>query len=545
MKSKGKFARFAAAILSGLLTLACVFSASGCSVKYYHTVALYDNGALLTNPGMGWNFCYYSNQINSYGALLENGDYLDDFPCDIVYFRFGWNFIQPDEQFYNVVLKPMGYTVPDDYKFDGSSFWWELIDNVAEGWTQRGKRLAIRITANDGWGQCTPLWVKDKGSAGHSYDPMTEESYNMLENRYNEYLEDGMSPDEAHRQACLKVYNSFCEEGRIWYGTEENAIACDGRETWCPDYGDPIFLEYYEKMLVAIRDRYGEDLEFIEIGSVGTWGEGHNGRADPDVGEFIDYDAKDKAIDMFHNVFGDDYLVLTNDDLVKNESALAQKCYDYGFGCTDDSFLVAQRETGTDSYPGDFLDNFYYEGLVTAIESAPEQQPQNDLLLRSVWKNHASYLRLILDPYVMKDNAFVKDLTIQAGYRINITQARLSDMNAGKPFSVELTVRNTGAAPCYVGGYLSIKVLDGTNTVVAQGTSDWNLSQLETAESYEDALAAEGQKVTVSVDMPKGLDADRYSVCVSVVNDAGEDYIKLPLDDGYEMVYRIATFDLT
>ena len=70
-----------------MLMLACLLlsgcAGGGADMK----ITLKDNGALITNKGMGWNFCYYSNQIYDFGAQLKPNDYLDDFPCDIVYFR--------------------------------------------------------------------------------------------------------------------------------------------------------------------------------------------------------------------------------------------------------------------------------------------------------------------------------------------------------------------------------------------------------------------------------------------------------------------------
>ena len=554
------------------VALACFVatgSGAACAKKteYAHEITLVDSGELITNPQMGWNFCYYSNQINSYGALLKDNDYLNDFPCETVYFRFGWNFIQPDELFYSVVLKPLGVTLPNDYTFDENSFYWGFIDDVADKWVEQGKKLAFRITANDGWGQCTPLWVRDKnGANGLEYDPIIsdESDFGKMKNRYLAQTDSDGNPvytdDEAEILARERMWSSFCDEGTVWYGNAEDAktlsakstvgysediekFSSQARMTWCPDYGDDAFLAAYKKMMIALRDRYGENIEFVEIGSLGTWGEGHNRRA-TETGKFINSESRMKATELLHEVFGNEYLVLMNDDIAEKDDAVFQKSLEYGFGCTDDSFLVTQRDSGADkdNYVGRFLDNYYYNGKITAIEPAPEQEPQNDLLLRALWRNHASYMRLITDPYSLKDNVWTDTITRQLGYRINFTSAAFGNFIPGKTFKVKLAVKNVGAAPCYVGGKPMIIILDADMEKVASGTSDFDVSSLPVADDYEEALAAQSEECFVEVSLPDNLAAGKYYVCVAVADENGEPCLNLPLQDGYDKIYRLATF---
>ena len=70
--------------LAILLALVFCFSLVSCSKKDYTTVTLEDNGALITNPNMGWNFAYYSNTFTEFNQYLGNNDYLDEFPCDVL-----------------------------------------------------------------------------------------------------------------------------------------------------------------------------------------------------------------------------------------------------------------------------------------------------------------------------------------------------------------------------------------------------------------------------------------------------------------------------
>lgn len=42
-----------------------------------------------------------------------------------------------------------------------------------------------------------------------------------------------------------------------------------------PDYNNPIFLDYHEKLIKALGARYGRspDIDHVDIGSIGCWGE--------------------------------------------------------------------------------------------------------------------------------------------------------------------------------------------------------------------------------------------------------------------------------
>ena len=48
---------------------------------------------------------------------------------------------------------------------------------------------------------------------------------------------------------------------------------------WKPDYGAPIFPEKLENMLCALGKKYNGNkfVEFVDIGTFGTWGAGHTG----------------------------------------------------------------------------------------------------------------------------------------------------------------------------------------------------------------------------------------------------------------------------
>src|ERR1700677_143251 len=62
-----------------------------------------DHGQALLNPGMGFNFPYFTdNQDANYGGSRPIDDTLDWFPgVNAVYFRVGWAHLEPQEGVFN------------------------------------------------------------------------------------------------------------------------------------------------------------------------------------------------------------------------------------------------------------------------------------------------------------------------------------------------------------------------------------------------------------------------------------------------------------
>ncbi|MCX6631772.1 MAG: beta-galactosidase, partial [Candidatus Solibacter sp.] len=105
-----------------------------------------DTGAALVNPGMGWQFHHYDNNIRNYGLNLEPSDTVDEFPgVSSVYLRLAWSFIEPQEGKFN----------------------WSIVDTPAARWIAKGKQVAFRFTCSEGTPYATPEWVRKAGAKGY------------------------------------------------------------------------------------------------------------------------------------------------------------------------------------------------------------------------------------------------------------------------------------------------------------------------------------------------------------------------------------------
>ncbi|MDB4332642.1 MAG: beta-galactosidase [Akkermansiaceae bacterium] len=118
---------------------------------------------------------------------------------------------------------PWTFIEPEEGKYN-----WAILDTPAQRWISKGKRIALRITTSENWMDFpTPEWVKKAGAKGTYYE-----------------------------------YN----KGRV-----------KKSGNWDPFFDDPVYLEKLDTFMAALAARYdgNPNVEFIDVGTYGMWGEGH------------------------------------------------------------------------------------------------------------------------------------------------------------------------------------------------------------------------------------------------------------------------------
>jgi len=82
-----------------------------------------------------------------------------------------------------------------------------------------------------------------------------------------------------------------------------------------PDYGDPVFLHYLEKFLAAMGEKYNGDprIECVDIGTYGTWGEGHTVEGDERI---YPIEVVKKHIDLHCRYFPDTFVICNDDHII-------------------------------------------------------------------------------------------------------------------------------------------------------------------------------------------------------------------------------------
>ncbi len=175
------------------------------------------------------------------------------FPCSVVYIRFNWADAEPEEGRYN----------------------WKLIDEVIAAWKPRAAAVSLRVmtcNAHSSGYYASPKWLFDAGCKG------------------SEYLVGGDDPTSGGQRI-----------PRIE-----------------PDYADPIYLEKHGAFLRQLGARYDghPEVEFLDIGSYGVWGEWHTKHPAP-VG------VRKQIVDLYLGAFHKTPLVFMSDDAEVLNYALA------------------------------------------------------------------------------------------------------------------------------------------------------------------------------------------------------------------------------
>jgi len=459
-----------------------------------------DNGQGLINPKMGWTIHYYDNHPQNYGANLEPSDIMEDFPgLSTVYLRIPWSLIEPEE----------------------GKFQWEILDTPAQRWIEKGRKVAFRITASEPimrW--AAPEWVANAGAKGNEWG-------------------------KGKMLSCW---------GESW----ESKVSL-----WEPVYDDPIFLEKVENFIKAMAERYdgNSNVSFIDIGHMGTWGEGHTV-----LSTQIEYsdEVLKKHIDLYCNHFKQTQLCISDDYAGHNERGetfpITDYAYSKGVTIRDDSIIIWHKPNHW--YHAEMAQLFWPEYPVILEtdhygDGRRKGTWKKDLLMQSVEDYHASYMSIHWWPKeFLAENADIIDrINLRLGYRLqlnSITYPR--KVQLGQAFEITQAWVNAGVAPCYPGGYPCITLKDEKGGIVSVLTDKkLNMRNLEVAPPHEAVAKKISTLFTIAnaYDDTAGLffrvaKPGKYDVYVSVGQEDGTPVFELPYsgNDGHKR-YKVGTIYVT
>jgi hypothetical protein len=323
------------------------------------------------------------------------------------------------------------YLEPQEGKYD-----WAVIDRIIDKWVGHGLGIAFRIsckeTSTDRIEQqfATPRWVMQAGAKG-----------------------------------------DFYRSGR--------RVGPDG--PWEPVFDDPIFLEKLENFLRAFAARYDGKpwLRYVDVGSIGDWGEGHlHSGSRLEYG----YEPRKQHIDLHLKYFKNTQLVVSDDFVYAIEGLDdRERMHRYivaeGLTYRDDSILVnyyigAYPESFTVRSPELFADvwrdrptvlelehyrsvrrlgNWTGEaGSLMAEHGGGRKGP--DFFRGALALLHATYIGYhgLADVWLAENPELTVELLNRCGYWFFLHSATVPEsVRPGRPCTVHLAWENRGVAPPY------------------------------------------------------------------------------------------------
>ena len=408
---------------------------------------------------------------------------------------------------------PWAYLEPEEGKYN-----WAILDTPAQRWIAKGKRIALRLTCSENWMKyATPEWVKDAGAKGTFY-----------------------------------VYG----KGRVEQGG-----------SWDPFYDDPVFLEKLDTFLAACAKRYdgNPNVDFIDVGTFGLWGEGHthaSSRQDS-------FDIQKLHIDLHLKHFKKTLLCISDDYAGHNKPGKRFPITDYalskGVTIRDDSIMVQppprswyHAEMAQAFWPKlpVILETEHFGGSVSRGGWDP------GLFLKSVEDYHASFMSIHWWPreFLEANRETIDKINLRLGYRLQPVEVtwprtvqaassfdsytRYGDVTkhggVTKRFKVQWGWTNKGVAPCYPGGYPALTLKDEGGGIVSVLTDETlNMRDLEVGPPGEAPVTKHESEFILGLYAPT-TKPGTYGLYVSVGTRDGTPTIALPLkDDDGQRRYRL------
>ena len=297
------------------------------------------------------------------------------------------------------------------------------------------------------------------------------------------FIKSDFPPQEEYDWTPPFVYEMGAKKIQIdLRGTEYHAYA--------PVWDDPIYLHAAKEFAKALAEKYDGDprIEYIDVRTFGEWGEWHTSHM---LGSVMPADSVLKdMLDYYASVFKKTQLVLPSN----------------GFGDVYTHALelgITKRDDGFIGIPGrpDTLLRAYNANLPTIAENIAGYRTMltyDDLIpggsqkwtaerwVNAITTAHLTYYVLDQDNdcgyYFYKDNKALADsMSKVIGYNFTVTQAELLTVatptaeNSTDSAAVNvatntlnITIKNTGVAPCFFDVYLVAEFVDSTGAAIAQ-----------------------------------------------------------------------------
>ena len=260
-------------------------------------------------------------------------------------------------------------------------------------------------------------------------------------------------------------------------GMDGNAYHIAYGRGYSPNYENPIVIDAHAKAIAALGRRYSKDpsIAFIEIGSIGHWGEWH---VHEDIGEMPPQDVRDKYVEPYIEAFPNTKLLMRRPFTIAaasgmglfNDTAGAMEPTQEWLSWIEQGADATLLDKGYDlvSMPDAWRQSPIGGELATSMEDwallGPLLTQTIDLFKRShtSWIGPGSFSDVPREGELQDGlNQVLKTI----GYRLRVDSCTVEEVSDGA-LRLILVWKNDGAAPFYFDWQpaLSFEGADGTRT---------------------------------------------------------------------------------
>lgn len=383
-------------------------------------------------------------------------------------------------------------------------------------------------------------WEPEEGK----FDVQTFETKNHIE----EYRKQGRQAvfrfymdypsEESHMDIPQWLYRKIKQDG-TWYNTSYG-------KGFSPNYSNEMLISYHKKAIEALAEKYGNDdfFVYIELGSIGHWGEWHVNHEEG-VKRLPNYETRKKYIEPYVENFKSSKLLMRYS---------VPESVDYNCGLYND--MLGDKTVTKywlDGMKGEEIwEQTESEKLANNIETwkvAPiggefASSHSNsyflkehlDITLLLLEQSHQSFIgpKIILDEENNKEYSKAMNQILKIiGYRLYAKEVVIKQTEQEK-LEVSVDVTNSGIAPIYQQTQLALSVYDMNGQLITKSIdSDFDATTI---------LPKEVKKANVTIET-SALQEKNYYLCMSFEDkETGEPIIELPMEKYQNKIYKIAQF---
>jgi hypothetical protein len=293
-----------------------------------------------------------------------------------------------------------------------------------------------------------------------------------------------------------------------------------------PDYNNPTFLQYHENLIKAFGDRYAgsQDIDHVDIGSVGCWGEWNMAccqGVDAQCRQYFPVEENQiKITDWYLQYFSGTPLVVLHGGQLKyavsRGAGWRGDCFgDYGYFSSTWNHM---EHTYTPALQDPVIERAWKNAPVQfevcgVVHDWYEKGFDIDLILEKGLEWHASVLNAKSSPIPTEWRPRVDAFLTKIGYRFVLRQmTHTTEAQSGQKLSLGSRWENIGVAPIYHDWPLAYRLRSAEDHVVVRWTSAAHLRRWLPGVQHE---------VEDAVILPEDVPEGSYVLDVAILDQRG------------------------
>lgn len=293
-----------------------------------------------------------------------------------------------------------------------------------------------------------------------------------------------------------------------------------------PDYNNPTFLMYHERLIKAFGERYAgsPDIDHVDIGSVGCWGEWNMACCQGVEAQCKQYfpveDNQIKITDWYLKYFAGTPLVMLHGGQLKYAVSRGAGWRGDCFG--DYGYFSSTWNHMEHAYTPVLQDPMIEQAWKTApvqfevcgvMQDWHDKGFDIDLILKKGLEWHVSVLNAKSSPIPTEWRPRVDEFLTKIGYRFVLRQmTHATEAQPGRTLSLQSRWENVGVAPIYHDWPLAYRLRSAEDGVVARWASSAQLRQWLPGPQHE---------VEDTVVLPESVPIGLYVLDVAILDREG------------------------